>query len=162
MCLTFLHIYITLVKDKRGIFPSYKGDMKMENYYYTEKKSNASTVLGIISLVTGILSLLCTCIIPCVGTVVSAIPGIGVILGLLIQVLPPILAIVGLILGIVGMKAGSEGKGMNIAGIVLSVITIVLYIIVIVAFVGCAASCVGCAACAAVESSSSSMNVVPY
>lgn len=73
-------------------------------YAVTDEDENTAKILGIISLVTGILGLLCCC---------SGWFGI-------------ILSIAGVVCGIISIKKGESAKGMAIAGIACGGIGIIL------------------------------------
>ena len=80
------------------------------SYATTDDGENVAKILGIVSLVTGILSLLCCCI----------------------PILSLLLAVAAVVTGIISIKKGNSVKGLAIAGIVCGSIGVVIGIVLAV------------------------------
>lgn len=94
----------------------------MENNNFSETTyevaNNSSKVMGIISLVLVIVSIVSGCLMLCCGGWVG--------------ILSAILGIAGLIFGILSKKKEPEASGMALAGIITSVVGILLGIVLVV------------------------------
>ncbi len=93
--------------------PTYNAGVYNNTGAYAAKKpqNNGKVALAVTSMILGILSILCCC---------------------LLYGFSAILAIAGLILGIISLKKKCAGKGMAIAGIICSAVGIVLAIVWII------------------------------
>jgi hypothetical protein len=82
-----------------------------------------TNTLSIISLITGIVGL----IAPCIAFVISLIPVVNIICGLICPLIP----VAALVTGFIGNNkiktSGEKGRGMAIAGIIMGAIGFLVY-----------------------------------